>query len=246
MKNKWSLKISVNRIALGILLIIGAILIGFDALGFCPRFFSEVSAFSIFFGAILCAWILASIIKLKIQDVFFPLAFLFMLFEKQISVMMGYAEGKNLINNWLVLLIALLLNAGCSLIIPKRKRKFFRKDFHFETSSDASTEDNSTTNIGNKIIYIDCSNFKTTKIENNLGATQIYFSNIDQYDGNGILVIENNLGSVKVNVPSKWSISADVDNSLGSVSIPKEENNCDKNISILIENAIGSVNVIKV
>lgn len=246
MKNKWGLKISVNRIAMGILLIIGALLIGIDALGFCPRFFSEVSAFSIIIGAVLCAWILASLIKLNIQDIFFPLAFLFILFEKQISVMMGYSEGKNLINNWLVLLIALLLHAGFILIMPKHKKKIDGKNIHFECCSDNSTSNNSTTNIGNKIIYIDCANFKTTKIENNLGATQVFFSNIDQYEGNGILVIDNNLGLVKINVPSKWSISADVDNSLGSVSIPNEEDDCEKSISIIIDNSVGAVQVNKV
>lgn len=248
-KNEWHFKIKINRLALGFLLVIAAVLITLDALKIKIVFFSGVSAIAIICGALLTAWAIAELVKLNIPNIVFPLAFLFMIFEKQIASLMGH-NTKNLINNGLVFLIAILLHFGLKLIIPRRKRKKrinFGNGFTYEYDSNNSGLDSSNSNnLGSKIVYIDCESFKKETIENNLGASQVYFSNTDQYEGNGILHIENNLGSVKVNVPSEWKIVTDVDNNLGSVSEPTDKSSGDKKLMIVVENQLGAVQIVRV
>lgn len=106
------MKMKTGKLFWGLGFLLAAALIILDALGIIPSLLSavgEVSVFALILGLLLLYYAIARLFKGRISAIFFPLAFIFLLFEKNISMLLGY-EGADLINNWLVLLIALLLH----------------------------------------------------------------------------------------------------------------------------------------
>jgi predicted membrane protein len=81
--------------------------------------------------------------------------------------------------------------------------------------------------------------------ENNLGALEIRFKNVEMYRGGGELDIENNLGATEIYIPSTWRLKTDIDSSLGSVEIIGEASE-DENaplITITGDNSLGSIEI---
>jgi hypothetical protein len=81
-------------------------------------------------------------------------------------------------------------------------------------------------------------------VENNLGATNVFFSNTERYCGGSSLRVENNLGSLTLHVPEDWLVAAAIDNSLGSTNVPPSPlANPEKNLVLRGENNLGSITV---
>lgn len=221
-----------TRILWGLGFIAVSILLILNAVGVTLELPENFPIWKIVLAAIFTLWALSSLIKLKIPSIFFPLTFVVMLFENEIAELLGIEDG-NIASVWGFLLIALLLTIGSALLIPKRliKKKF--SGHHCKLSK------------GNNIYYIDCSRPVDESIENNLGACDIFFANPELYDGNGVLRIENNLGSTTIHVPSDWNVISKMENNLGSVEIPRKENElCTKGIVLAGENNLGKINVV--
>jgi uncharacterized membrane protein YhhN len=111
-------KISFNKVALGILLIVCAVVIILDSLGVALGFFNGIPATTLILGSLVLVWFLTNLIRLKIPGLFIPLAILFVLFEKYIAAALSL-ESKNIIDNWIVFVVAILLNCGFSMLLPK-------------------------------------------------------------------------------------------------------------------------------
>ena len=231
--NKVHFKLSANRIAFGLLFIACAVLIILDAVGFSLGFLSGIPAWVLILTALNLVWLIDLIVKLKISEVFFPIAFIFMLLEKYIAGWCGLGKS-NIINNWLVFLCALLLMIGAKLITPKRRfGKRFSKIKHNHTSPGTAST-----------VYVDCeTEDETVTVKNELGACNVYFSNVESYKGGMVLEIYNELGSMTINVPSEWNIVTNIKNELGAVSASEEEGTTDKTIFINGKNELGSVRI---
>ena len=225
------------KIFMGLGLILVAVVLILDAVGVLTPLVSvvgEITIFEIVAGLFLVALIIERLIHRKISSIFFLLAFLFMLFEENIAHLCKL-EDENIINNWLVLLIAMLLSIGFSILFSSKKKSHgFSLEINghrAESSFSAST------------VYVDCKDFTPSSIENNLGACSVYFDNAESYSGGMTLNVENNLGSMIVNVPSDWIIRSDIENNLGSTSIPKNEDKSGPILNIHGENNLGSLTV---
>ena len=170
----------------------------------------------------------------KICEIFIPLSLIFMIFEKNIAHVLGF-ESNDIINNWLLFGCACLMQLGFTILFSgiRRGKRRNRGDRVFESSG----------SLGSSVKYINCDGFKYEEIENDLGSYTVYFDNVDKYEGGGVLEIDNNLGSMTINVPTGWHIIMKVDNSLGGTSIPSENNPGGPSLRIEGENNLGSVSV---
>lgn len=135
-------------------------------------------------------------------------ALLFMLFEPNIAYLCGH-EDPNLINNWVILLCVLLVMIALHLLFGTRSRKW---NFQWNGRDKFIS--------GSNVVYIDCTDFQKKYVENNLGATDIYFTNIEHYTGGGTLNVENNLGQTNIRIPAAWSLSMDTESNLGQIDGP--------------------------
>lgn len=220
----------------GLGFLLAAALIILDAVGIIPSLLSavgEVSIFSLILGLLLLSFAIERLCKGKVADIFFPLAFIFMLFEKNIAVLCGL-EDENIINNWLVLLIALLLHLGIAILFPSR---CVRRNHKKRSASSKNTLNSAT-------VYVDCASFTPNTVTNSLGECTVYFQNTNKYQGDQTLTVENNLGSMTINVPAAWTLVVDVDNALGSLDAPMYSDNGGPVLYIKGENHLGSLEII--
>ena len=220
----------IGLIALAVVLILNAIGV--------PAPLSEVAGgitlLQVVLGIFLIFFTFARVFRGKLAEIFFSLSLLFMLFERNIAVLMG-REDPNLINNWLLLGCVCLISIGTSLLLPKKKDKNTVIIEHGDPQSKKG---------GNSTRYIDCANFDKSYVENNLGSTTVHFANTDAYRGGGILHIENDLGAVTVYVPSAWRVDVQIDNSLGVVEVPKPQSTDGPLLVIMGENNLGKTSIL--
>ena len=222
------------KIFVGFFLVLAAIFILLDATGVISPIESvigEVSVFAVIVGIFLLAFAISSIARGKINEIFFPLAFIFMLFEKNVAFVCGI-EDSNFVHNGIVLLCALLLTIGVGMLMPKRLRKMKNRKGRCLGRG-----------IGSSTVYIDCSDFTEEEVENNMGSCTVYFENVDKYESGGTLTVDNNMGSMVICVPSAWRIKIRVDNNMGSISLPES---CAESGPVLIidgDNNMGSLTI---
>ena len=199
------------KIFWGCLLVFLALFLLLDSVGVLvpvEGVFGEVSFFRLAAGLLLFSGIVSLLSKWNWQEIFVPLALLFMLFEKNIAVLIG-SQKSDLINNWMLFGCSLLLTAGLLILFPKRRRKSrFRRN----------SKNNHFNNLGSGTRYIDCTHFRHELVENNLGSYEVRFDNAAAYNGGATLEVENNLGSMDIYAPKEWNVTVRVDSSMGSVT----------------------------
>ena len=230
-----------EKIFWGLGFILLAVALILNALGVMAPFTSaigEISFIAIVAGLILLSYTIERIIKGKISEIFVPLSFIFMLFEKNIATLCSL-EDENIINNWLLFGCACLLQLGFEIILPKKNRRKFRA-----VKGDGHKFHRSSSSFNSSVKYIDAESFFEEYVENDLGSCVIRFANVEKYAGGGTLHVDNNLGSMVVEVPSSWRFVHNIDNSLGSVAADFDGGNPDGPL-LMIEgdNNLGSLSI---
>lgn len=226
------------KIFLGIGIILLAVAIILNAVGLIAPFTSavgEISFIAIVGVLLLLSWVIERLCRGKIGEIFIPLAFIFMIIEKNIAFVCGF-EDSDIIHNGLVFGCAALLWLGFSFLtsgIKKKKRKKFKLVHRTDKSS-----------LSSSVKYIDASDFGEEWFENNLGALSIHFENADKYNGGGILHVDNNLGAMEIHVPSSWKYIYDIENNLGGLDASLDGGNPDgPQLVIKGENNLGAISI---
>ena len=229
----------------GLGFILAALLIILDSLGVIAPFTEAVGGVSvgaIIIGIFLISFVISRISKGKICEIFFPLAILFLIFEKNIATLAGL-EDKDIISGGAVILVALLLTVGTAILFPFR----VKAKIHIEGSSEGKKSFGRKKRAENSLsvstVYIDSDSMTPSHIENSIGSCSVYFEKTECYVGGGCITVENNLGSMQINVPAEWIAECETENNLGSVSVAETKNSTGPVINISIENNLGSVSV---
>lgn len=225
-----------NKIFWGIGFILLAIALLLNAFGVLTPISSaigEVSIFTALLGILLFAAVITFIAKGRFDQIFVPISLIFMLFEKNIAILCDL-DSADVINNWLLFGCACLIQTGVNLLFYSgRHKKIKHRKCRRHSSSLSST-----------IKYIDAEGFGEEYVESELGSCVIRFENPDKYTGGGVLHVENDLGSMVIEVPSSWTFTYDIDNSLGSVSADRDGGNPDGPLlRIEGENNLGAMSI---
>ncbi len=223
-----------TRILWGIAILLSAILLILDVFGVAFGLPEGISVWKVILGGLIFCWFINEIIHLRIYGIFFPIAFIVMLFERELALLLGIESG-NIASGWEFLLVALLLTVGVALIIPKKRKP--RNKVRVDSG-----------HRGNRTHYIDCSTTVGEYIENNISFCEVFFTNVEMYQGGGSVRLENNLGRIDLHIPKEWQVSLNIENNLGSVDAPpppKAPNGTEaKKLDIMGENNLGKVTVI--
>ncbi len=233
-----------GKIFWGIALILLAALLLLDAFNVLAPLASvvgEVSVWSIVLGLVLLSFVISRICRGKWSQIFVPLAFIFMLFEENISILCD-AVTPDIINNWILFLVAILLSAGTHILFSANKNHFTKVSV-IDGEQQAKKRKRAGGSLGHSTVYIDSENMIPNHVENNLGSCSIYFENPEAYKGEGTLHVENNLGAMTIHVPSAWCAKVNVENNLGGLTIDENNNETGPVLYICGENDLGSVSV---
>lgn len=220
MKSKKHFSVS-SSVFWGLVLIIAAAALILDGVGF--SFGSGITFWHVAGGVLLLSWIISECVKLRFHAIFFPLAFLFMIFEGVIAGWMG-REDPNIISNWTLLLAALLLTIGVGALT---KRSGGRENAR----------------LGNSTLYFDANDPGSCVLSDTVGNSHVYFINKEQYNGLGVVSVRNNVGKVTLHVPSEWNVVTECRDTLGSITVPEREQVAGKSITVSVRDSVGSVNV---
>ncbi|MBR6563708.1 MAG: hypothetical protein IKK70_07210 [Clostridia bacterium] len=210
-----------------LMLIFAAALIVYGTVGTESSF--GVPFFTMLMGIVLVGWIIAKIVfsselreKFKI---FIPLALLVMCFEKQIAALAGF-ESENFINNWVLLLSAVIADVAMSFIVPKRQGKGHNNRFSSSTH------------------YVDAVTTKKSWINNRMGDSTVYYTNTDGIEGETFeLNLSNSMGDITVHVPADWTVINELLNRMGDVSIRQNQGSrC--TLKLMGDNKMGDINVV--
>lgn len=223
---KRSIFWGIVLICTAVLILLNSILGSLDL----PRI-SGIPIVRLLLGVLCIAWIIDLLFHNDWRVIFYPLAFLFMLFQKDIAQWI-HAPGEKLISNWIVLLCAVLLHIGASILFPKRRSKDLKnrqKNNQFASFSQ----------------YIDCADFTNRKVEVNMGKCDVYFENIDLYPGDATLEIDLNMGKVLLHVPADWAVVPEVHNNMGSLHISPSTGGEGKRLTVTGENNMGEIRILR-
>ncbi len=217
------------KITVGLLLVFAAVWGILDAAGVTVPFVSVVGGISmwqIIIGVLLIAFIVKRLSKLKFPTAVFGMSLLFMVFERNIATIFGLNE--NIINNWVLLPLMVMLCFGLHLIIPKRVPGGGKAIRH---------------SMGAHTVYIESGTFSERHIGNTMGSTVVRFENPELYSGNGVLHIENNMASTHVYIPKSWRVVSNIENNLGTVNTCGAEEAPGPILHLTGENNMGTIQV---
>ena len=235
----------ISKIVLGLVLIAAAVLLILEALGIIlpiTGMVGEIGFWQAVGGIFLICGIGSLLMSGKFWEIFVPLGFLFMIFEKNIAFICGI-ENENFINNWLVFGCSLLLSAGFMFIFPGRKKKK-KKDKKSKSGVFVHVKDNE---FGAAVAYIDCEEFGNTVMEhsvkNKFGALEVRFDNVECYKGEATLYVENRLGALDICIPKSWKVVDKIDVRLGVIDLDDAEEQDGPTLILDGEVSLGAIDI---
>ncbi len=223
-----------SRIFWGVTMIVLAVALILGVAGFNFWLPEGIATWQLILAALCLLWLVHACVYKHFSQIFFPLAFIALIFESEIAVAVGVESG-DLAPTWLFVVIAALLTVGTQLL-------FSRGVIVLHDADGNEVKVNKGRVTGSSVLYIDCGEQFNERIENNLGSCSVYFSNKEQFVSGSILAVENNLGSLVLHVPDEWVVTTTIENNLGSIKADGDaERTGEKVLRITGENNLGSI-----
>ena len=202
----------------GIFFIAMAVIVVASKIGILP----DVGVFSILASAVLVWVVVDGIRHRNFYEAIFAAAFLLIIYDEPLGI-----EG---LTPWTVLVAALLLSIGFSLLFGtnKKGKQCIEIDWNLDGTGGKGTGSTSEqcskshirceNNFGETIRYINSDNFSKARLENNFGRMKIYFDNAIIQEELAEVKIENNFGSVMLFIPKEWKVQKELDHCFGSIN----------------------------
>ncbi len=205
-----------EKIFWGIFFILAGVFLVIGQLGML----ASVGTFKIICTIFLVAIIIKSIPKLNFTGILFPLAFICILFDKQL--------GLTDITPWTVLGAALLGSIGFSILFHKHYHKMWhdrmshkKTDFEegFERVENGEDGNNiyCKSNFGSTIKYVNSDDFQYANLESSFGAMKVYFDNAIIQKGNATIELQVSFGGVELFIPKEWNVICQSSVSFGAI-----------------------------
>ncbi|WP_069999048.1 LiaF transmembrane domain-containing protein [Cellulosilyticum sp. I15G10I2] len=193
----------------GALFILAGIFLVVSKLGYLP----DINVFSLLLTAFLGAVIVKSIPRLNYAGILFPLAFIAIIYDKEL--------GITAITPWTVLLAALLGSIGLSIIFH-RQVKWAHHHHHDYSFEKIDIEDEGhvvyKSAFGESVKYINTDKFEQGDFECSFGAMKIYFDHAVMKNESAIVKLEVAFAGVELFVPKNWKVENRTSVFLGGVS----------------------------
>ncbi|MDO5294161.1 MAG: hypothetical protein Q4F05_15590 [bacterium] len=220
-----------QKIIWGLLLVLGAMVLIFGKLGYL----GEIKPFSVIISAALGLIAILNLFKLEFTGVFFPLAFIGIIYDKEL--------GITAITPWIILVAALLLSIGFSLIFHKhehhveynRKKDFDEKDFDVIDVEDASNVTCST-KFGASAKYVNTDDFRQADLSCSFGAMKVYFDNAIIKEDKAVVHIDASFCGMELYVPKEWKVEDHLGVSLAGVTEKNRSQSNGSPVLVLVGN----------
>lgn len=217
----------------GMVLILAALLLILDGVGI--EFGAGITTWRIVVGVLLLGWLACEIVRLKFADIFFPLAFLFLVFRDPLAGLLNWNED-NIPKTWIIIVAAALLTTGFHVLFDHRKTVTVN-------GQEVYTDAVGSGKVGKETLYADAKSLSGFTISNHLGAVEFFLSNVEEYPGSGVITICDNLGLVTLHLPKDWNVVTQCSDNLGTISVPEHTSSGDKSITLDVHDNLGRIEV---
>lgn len=216
-----------ERIFWGVLFLLAGISMIISRLGYLP----EVNVVSLVLTVALIVVIAKSIIHLNFAGILFPIAFICIIYDKQL----GITE----ITPWTVLIAALFGSIGLSMIFHKHvKWNNNKQNFEDEKFEKIDIEDEShvkfKNSFGTSIKYINTNKFEAADFNCSFGAMKVYFDNAIMSNENAIVRIDASCSGIELYIPKTWRIDDKTNVFMGAISEKNKNNQVTTNTLTLV------------
>lgn len=205
-----------KEIIIGLLLIIGAVFIMVDKMGF----FWDISLLKTIVTVILAAILIENLMERSFGGILFSLAFLGILYDRPL--------GIERLTPWPILGAALLGTIGLNMIFKKKHVEIGVKydkmvHRHWIEKKQAMDEDCGDTvecsaNFSSAVKYIKSPNFKRGYLKSSFGNLCVYFDNAHIDKGEEAVVhADVHMGNLELYIPANWKVVLNVNTSFGNV-----------------------------
>ena len=165
---------------------------------------------TILFGACL----LKSLLHLAIPGILFALAFLGIIYAKEL--------GIETLTPWPILGAALLLSIGLSLIFPHKRRHHEKNHMHgeWDQADVDQVEENAvqmSTKFGSSIKYVNSPNLERVNLECSFGAMKVYFDNAVMSGESATLDLQVSFGGIELYIPKDWKVENHLKSAFGGL-----------------------------
>ncbi len=228
MKNE---RISAGRIFWGLLLLGVAVVLILEGIGVGDVY--GVSIPGVGLGILLITWLVYLIAKKRYYMVFLPLGLFYtFVVDKPLAKALGVtklSQDGRIVAWWIVLIASLLLCIAFKVLFTKKNV--------IDTGAKASESHR----LGDSTVYFDAANLHNALITENVGKMNVYIANKEQYGGDGIITIRENVGVITLHIPANWAVVNEVHENLGSVSIPDNDTPTDKTVTLVVTENVGRI-----
>ncbi|MBQ3928016.1 MAG: hypothetical protein II710_05200 [Clostridia bacterium] len=176
-------------------------------------------------GALLLNWLINNVVfgetLARHLDVFFPLALMYILIRPELAEWTN-TPLDNMVQWWIVLLIAALLHMANHLILDLFRKPKGLNIIHGEVTEDHEDEEPKAQNnnrFSSSAVYLNATK-ESHYVMNRFGQQVVYFQNTDveNLPETMELKVDNAFGQTIIHVPSDWAVKNDVDSAMGNVT----------------------------
>ncbi len=222
-----------KEIIIGLLMIIGAVFIMVDRIGF----FWDIGLFKIIVTVVLLGILIDNVVERSFGGILFSLAFLGILYDEPL--------GIEHLTPWPVLGAALLGTIGLNMIFKKKHVQMEVKyddtiDRHWQQKEQIIDEDCGETvecsvNFSSAVKYIKSARFKRAFLKSSFGNLCVYFDDAHIEQGEEAVVqADVHMGNLELYIPGEWKVVLDVNTSFGSVEESGKRKMADENTVLRI------------
>lgn len=221
----------------GVFLVLGAVVLVTSQLGI---FSYHMGLWPLLLAVFLVAAFVESLMHLAVWGMVFSLAFLAIIFSRPL--------GITALVPWTILIAAVLLSLGLSLII--RPKRWYHYDWraqgnwshHHHRDWSADADDVETlddpdiavnVSMSNSIRFLQSADFRRADVRVSMGNAKLYFDDVTLSDQGATITVDVHLGGVQLYVPTSWNVQVDVDADLGSVETTGEPDDSDGPLVII-------------
>ena len=189
------------------------------------RLIAGASFFDIVFGIIFLVILMKGIAKISFEQIFFSLAALGIIFDKQLHI--------EAITPWIILLAALLMSIAMNMLFPKTKRFSAEKKRYdtFTYSEKPSKEETISGNgiccknsFGESTKYIVSDNFVYGEFTCKFGELNIYLTDVMIQENSANVDIFLRFGELTLFIPKQWRVDCQANKLFAGINIQGQGN----------------------
>lgn len=226
-----------EKVFLGFLFILTGIFLIINRMGYFPN----INVISLILTVFLVSLIIKSIIHVSFSGILFPIAFLCIIYDKQLGIMD--------ITPWTVLIAALLGSIGLSMIFDKHgswlhiSHKW--NDHDFETI-DVEDEGNVIfkNSFSGSTKYINTDKFEKADLSCSFGEMKVYFDNATMLNDNAIARISVSFGEMQLYIPKEWRVINNLNLSFAEVNSNNKSEIITNTLTLVGSVSFGELEVI--